>query len=116
MVLAGDGESILTGAAAAAQRLGDALRIERGSYPLLREYGSTLGQVVDRRPAAIFAAVAEAIVHPPNNLDDIELRAVRVSAGVAGTVIVDVDAVWQSDVDAPPTPIAVREQLLPPTP
>ena len=43
------GDQVLTGSAAAAQRLADALRIQRGSYPFLRDYGLHAG--VDRRPA-----------------------------------------------------------------
>ena len=114
--LAVDGDRVLSGAASAAQRLADALRTQRGSYPLLRDYGSTVGQVLDRRPAAIFAAVAETLIHPANGLDDITLRGVRVTPDEAnlGTVVVDVDAEWSSDPAVAPTPISVREQLLPP--
>ena len=113
-MLAAGGDRVLAGAAAAAQRLADALRIERGSYPFLRDYGSKLGQVVDRRPAAVFAAVAEAVVHAPNGLGDVELSAVRVSPAGAGVVLVEVDATWRSSLTAPPTPITVREQLTAP--
>ena len=115
-ILAVDGDRVLSGAAAAAQRLADALRIQRGSYPLLRDYGSTVGQVLDRRPAAIFAAVAETLVNPANGLDDITLRGVRVAPGAVntGSVVVDVDAEWLSDPAATPTPISVREQLAAP--
>ena len=111
MVLGRDGDRILSAADAAAQRLADALRIQRGSYPFLRDYGSTLGQLIDRRPAAVFAAVAEAVVHPANGLDDVELSAVRVSAAGEGMAVVEVDATWRSDRAAPPTPITIREQL-----
>ena len=114
MVLARDGDRVLSGAPAAAQRLADALRIQRGSYPLLRDYGSTVGLVVDRRPAAIFAAVAETLVHPANDLGDVALRAVRVVAGGAGRVVVEVDAEWQAAPAAEPTAISVREQLAAP--
>ena len=111
--LAPDGDRVLTGAAAAAQRLADALRIQRGSYPFLRDYGSTLGQIVDQRPEAAFAAVAEALIHPANGLDDIELRAVRVSPAGAGAVVVEVDAGWRPAPAAASTPISIREQLQP---
>ena len=113
MILARDGSRLLAGAAEAAQRLGDALRVQRGSYPFLRDYGSTLAQIVDRRPAAVFAAVAEALVHPSNGLDDIELRAVRVSPDGAGAVVVEVDAEWRPAPAATSTPISIREQLQP---
>ena len=111
--LAPDGDRVLTGSAAAAQRLADALRIQRGSYPFLRDYGSTLALLVDRRPAAVFAAVAEAIIHPTNGLDDIQLRAVRVSPAGAGAVVVEVDAEWRPAPAAASTPISIREQLQP---
>lgn len=112
-VLAADGDRVLDGVAAAAQRLADALRIQRGSYPFARDYGSTVGLIVDRRPAAVFAAVAEAVAHPPNGLDDVDLRAVRVSA-VAAEVAVEVDAAWRPDPAAAPTPITVRARLAAP--
>ena len=111
--LAPDGDRVLTGAAAAAQRLADALRIQRGSYPFLRDYGSMLALLVDRRPPAVFAAVAEAIIHPANGLDDIQLRAVRVSPAGAGAVVVEVDAEWRPAPAAASTPISIREQLQP---
>ena len=79
--LAPDGDRVLIGSAGAAQRLADALRIQRGSYPFLRDLRLHAG--ADRRPAvrrAAFAAVAEALIHPANGLDDI--RAAR-SPGVA---------------------------------
>ena len=101
------------GSAAASQRLADALRIQRGSYPFLRGYGSTLARVVDQRPAAVFAAVAEALASAGNGLDDIELRAVRVSPGGAGAVVVEVDAEWRPAPAAPATAISIREQLQP---
>ena len=111
--LAPDGDRVLTGSSAAAQRLADALRIQRGSYPFLRDYGSTLALLVDRRPAIVFAAVAEALIHPTNGLDDIELRAVRVSPAGAGAVVVEVDAEWRPAPAAASTPISIREQLQP---
>ena len=110
-LLAADGSGLLAGAAAAAQRLSDALRIERGSYPLLRDYGSLAGESLDRRPSAIFAAVAEAIAHAPNGLSDITLRSVRIGRADPGAVVVDVDAEWSSAGSAAPTPISVRAQL-----
>ena len=109
-ILAADGDRVLSGVGAAAQRLADALRIQRGSYPLLRDYGSSLHRVVDRRPAAVFAAVAETMAHSANGLDDVELRAVRAEGG-EGVVVVEVDAVWRSSPSAAPTPISVREEL-----
>ena len=112
-LLAPDGDRVLTGSSAAAQRLADALRIQRGSYPFLRDYGSTLALLVDRRPAAAFAAVAEALIHPANGLDDIRLRAVRVSPAGAGAVVVEVDAEWRPAPAAASTPISIREQLQP---
>ena len=112
-LLAAEGDRTLRGSAAAAQRLADALRIQRGTYPLLRDYGSRLNEVVDRRPAALFAAVAETLAHPPNGLDDVELRTVRVAPRADGVVLVEVDALWAPEPGAEPTPISVREQLTP---
>lgn len=110
MILAAGGDRIIGGATAAAQRLGDALRIERGSFPFARDYGATIAEVVDRRPAAVFAAVAEAVAWPPNGLDDVELRAVRL-VPTAGRVVVEVDVAWRPDPSAAPTPISIRAQL-----
>lgn len=110
MILAADGDRILGGVTAVAQRLADALRIQRGSFPFARDYGSTIGEIVDRRPAAVFAVVAEAVAWPPNGLDDVELRAVRL-VPAAGRVVVEVDAVWRPDPSAAPTPISIRAQL-----
>lgn len=112
--MAAAGDRVLDGVAAASQRLADALRIQRGSYPFARDFGSTIGLIVDRRPAAVFAAVAEAVAHAPNGLDDIDLRAVRVSAAAAGEVAVEVDAAWRPDPAVAPTPITVRARLATP--
>lgn len=114
VLAAPDGARLLRGAESAAQRLADALRIQRGSYPLLRDYGSRVGLALDRRPAEIFAAVADAIAHPPNGLSDVTLRAVRVAPARTGQVIVEVDAGWAPAVPAgAPVAITVREQLTP---
>ena len=100
----------MTGAAAAAQRFADGLRIERGSYPLMRDYRSQAGEALDRRPSAIFAAVAEAIAHAPTPLGDITLRSVRIGGAGPGAVVVDVDAEWSAAGAAAPTPISVSAQ------
>ena len=112
-ILAAAGDRLLAGTAAAAQRLADALRIQRGTYPLLRDYGSNLGRIVDRRPAAIFEAVAEAVAHPPNGLGDVALRAVRVATDGAGNAVVDVEAEWRPGPPGTPTPISIRQSLEP---
>ena len=61
MTLARDGSRLVRGIESARQRLADALRIRRGSYPVLRDYGCTVDAVLDRPlspagEAAIFAA------------------------------------------------------------
>lgn len=114
MVLAAAGDRVLDGVAAASQRLADALRIQRGSYPFLRDHGSTIGEIVDRRPAAVFAAVAEAVAAAPNALDDVDLRSVRIVSAAAGAVEVEVDAAWRPEPAAAPTPITVRARLATP--
>ena len=81
-VMSHDGSLVLDGAESARQRLADALRIRRGSYPWLRDYGSLLDELVDRNldggfEARVYAAVAETIGHRPNGLSDIALREIR---------------------------------------
>ena len=63
-LLAHGGDRILAGATAAAQHLADALRIQRGPYPRLRDYGSKPG-ARRRPPPGDFAAVAETVTIPP---------------------------------------------------
>lgn len=119
-VLAHDGTRRLTGAAAAAQRLSDALRIQAGSYPFARGVGSRLADLIDRplspdTEAAIYAAVADAIRETENDLGDVRLRAVRVAADPrrAGAVLVDVDAWWLPAPAGEATPITARAALDP---
>ena len=117
IVMARDGMTLLTGADSARQRLRDALAIERGSYPFARDYGSTLGSLVDRTvdtgfEARVYAGVADAIAHPPNGLDDVALQEVRLFlAGECEDVVeVHVRAQW-TDVTGVQTPIGVRQSL-----
>ena len=81
-VLAHAGGRLVDGLASARQRIHDALTIERGTYPMSRDYGSQLDDLVDRRMdagaiAAVYAAVADAFEHLPNGLEDCRLREVR---------------------------------------
>ena len=114
IVMARDGTQLLDGAGSAHQRLRDALAIERGSYPFARDYGSTLGDIVDRNvdsqlEARVYAAVADAVAHPPNGLDDVSLREVRLYQG-AQHVEIEVWADWLGE-DGAHTPIGVRQRL-----
>lgn len=109
-----DGTTLLAGADSARQRLRDALAIERGSYPFARDYGSEIGAIVDRNvdsraEARVYAAVAGAIAHPPNGLDDVALQEVRL-AHRAGLLEVHVFAEWV-DGSGARTPIEVRQDL-----
>ena len=118
-VMARDGTGLLTGADSARQRLRDALSTPRGSYPFMRDYGSELAECTDRRidsalAAKLYAAVAGAIAHPPNGLDDIALDEVLVESDGAGVDIV-VRAYWTGE-NASVTPIGVRERLVRPPP
>ena len=113
--MARDGSQLLAGAESARQRLRDALAIERGSYPFARDYGSTLGDLVDRNvdtayEARVYAGVADAINHPPNGLDDIALQEIRVRQAL-GLVEVEVFAEWIGE-DGERTPIGVRQSLV----
>lgn len=95
-VMSRDGSRILDGAESARQRLGDALRIRRGTYPWLRDYGSLLDDLVDRRidsdyEARVYAAVAETVVHAPNGLGDVVLREVRLHPDPDGGNLADVE-------------------------
>ena len=112
MALAGD--RWLGGAESATQRLRDALVITRGSYPVARDYGSTLADVLDRPlhaggQAALMAAVADTVAHRPNGLDDVRLRSVAVRTE-DGVTTLDIRADWVSESGAI-TPIGLREQL-----
>ena len=112
--MARDGAALLSGAESARQRLRDALAIERGTYPFARDYGSTLGLIVDRNvdtalEARVYAAVADAVAHPPNGLDDVALQEVRLYQS-PGLVEVQVRAEWVSEA-AERTPIGVRQTL-----
>ena len=114
MTLARDGARLVRGIESARQRLADALRIRRGSYPILRDYGCTIDTALDRAlspagEAAIFAAVAETISHGPNGLADLTLRSVRlVHAEHVATV--DIVAEWTAE-DRAITAISVRQEL-----
>ena len=113
--MARDGSQLLAGAESARQRLRDALAIERGSYPFARDYGSTLGDLVDRNvdtayEARVYAGVADAINHPPNGLDDIALQEIRVRQA-PGLVEAEVFAEWIGE-DGERTPIGVRQSLV----
>ena len=110
-----DGTRLLEGADSARQRLRDALAIERGSYPFARDYGSLLGDLVDRNvdsayEARVYAGVADAIAHPPNGLDDIALQEIRLYQG-PGLVEAQVFAEWLGDTGER-TPIGVRQMLV----
>ena len=114
-----DGTQLIAGAESARQRLRDALAIERGSYPFNRDYGSLLGDLTDRNvdtalEGRVYAAVADAIAHPPNGLDDVALQEVRLYQD-GDLVEVQVLAEWIDDARER-TPIGIRQGLLPPQP
>lgn len=114
VVMARNGAALLDGGEGARQRLRDALSIERGSYPFARDYGSTLGDHVDRNvdtafESRIHAAVADAINHPPNGLDDVRLVEVRLYQG-ARHVEVQVLAEWTGETGVR-APIGARRRL-----
>lgn len=114
VVVSRDGTELLDGPESARQRLRDALAIERGSYPFARDYGSTLGDLVDRNvdtalEGRVYAAVADAITHPPNGLDDVALQEVRLYQGETH-VEVRIAAEWIGEA-AERTPIDVRQAL-----
>lgn len=117
-----DGSRILDGAESARQRLADALRIRRGTYPWLRDYGSLLEDLVDRRvdsdfEARVFAAVAETMGHAPNGLADVVLREVRLFQDPDNDdrIEVEVDAVWIAP-DGSAREIGLRQALAEPVP
>ena len=112
-----DGTRLISGIESAEQRLTDALAIRRGSYPWSRDYGSRLADIVDRTvdsdaEARIFAAVAEAVAHPPNGLADVALREVRLHRlpGHPDRIEIEVAADWR-DAAGQITPIGIRHQL-----
>lgn len=121
-VMSRDGTGILDGADSARQRLGDALRIRRGSYPWLRDYGSLLDDLVDLTvdrafEGRVYAAVAETIAHPPNGLADVALREIRLyqDGDAPDRVEVEVMADWIAP-DGTATPIGLRQSLAAPRP
>lgn len=117
-----DGTRILDGAESARQRLGDALRIRRGTYPWLRDYGSLLDDLVDLRmdrdfEARVYAAVAETIEHAPNGLADVTLREVRLyqDPDAPDRAQVEVLADWIAP-DGSTGEIGLRQDLARPAP
>ena len=117
IIMAHAGDHLLGGTDSARQRLADALRIPRGSYPFNRDYGATVVDLIDRpldgaAEAAVFAAVAETLAHPPNGLADLALRAVRLEIDPErpGRLEVVVEADW-IDAAGQATPIGLRQQL-----
>lgn len=117
-----DGTGILDGVESARQRLGDALRIRRGSYPWLRDYGSLLGDLVDLNvdrafEGRVYAAVAETVAHEPNGLSDVALREVRLyqDEDTPDRVEVEVLADWIAP-DGTATGIGLRQSLAAPRP
>lgn len=116
-IMSRDGTRLISGIESAEQRLTDALAIRRGSYPWSRDYGSRLADLVDRTvdsdaEARIFAAVAEAVAHPPNGLADVALREVRLHRlpDHPDRIEIEVVADWQ-DASGQITPIGIRHQL-----
>lgn len=116
-IMSRDGTRLISGIESAEQRLTDALAIRRGSYPWSRDYGSRLADIVDGTvdsdaEARIFAAVADAVAHPPNGLADVTLRTVRLirEGEHPDRVLVDVQAEW-TGADGVVTPIGVRRSL-----
>ena len=121
-VMSRDGTRILDGAESARQRLGDALRIRRGTYPWLRDYGSQLADLVDRNvdrdfEAQVYAGVASTVAHPPNGLADIILREVRLHqmANAPDRIEVEVFAAWIAP-DGSAGEIGLRQSLAEPRP
>ena len=121
-VMSRDGTAILDGADGARQRLGDALRIRRGSYPWLRDYGSLLDDLVDLNvdrafEGRVYAAVAETVTHPPNGLADVALREVRAyqHEDAPDRVDIEVLADWIAP-DGSASPIGLRQSLAAPRP
>ena len=117
-----DGGRILDGVESARQRLGDALRIRRGTYPWLRDYGSLLEELVDRSvdrdfEARVYAAVAGTIAHPPNGLADIALREVRLlqNADAPDRIEIEVFADWLAP-DGTGGEFGLRQALAAPRP
>ncbi len=95
-VMSRDGSRILDGAESARQRLGDALRIRRGTYPWLRDYGSRLDDLIDLNmdgdfETRVYAAVADTVAHAPNGLGDIALREVRLHRDPDGGDLAEVE-------------------------
>lgn len=114
VVMSRDGTRVLSGRESAEQRLRDALRIARGSYPFSRDYGSRVADLVDGTldadaEATIYAGVADTIAAPANGLGDVRLRSIRVRVD-GGRVVVDVSGGWV-DAAGTVTPIGIREQV-----
>lgn len=121
-VMSRAGTGILDGAESARQRLSDALRIRRGSYPWLRDYGSLLDDLVDLNvdrgfEGRVYAAVAETVAHPPNGLADVALREVRLYQNGArpDRAEIEVLADWIAP-DGAATGIGLRQSLATPRP
>ena len=74
------------------QRVSDVFRIERGSIPTARAYGSRLGEMVDRNvdddfQMSVYERILEAFEEPENDLLDGKLKSVSISSSDNKTVI-----------------------------
>ena len=112
--MARDGAALVDGIEGARQRLRDALRTPRGSYPFARDYGSSVPDLVDRNVDAafesrVYAAIVETVAHAPNGLADIRLTEVAIIR-CDGCIEVLVRAAWARPGSSP-SPIDVRQAL-----
>ncbi len=89
----------LTGFASFQQRLADALVTRRGSLVGLRDYGSDIHLLLDKKHTAsftmkLFATVTSAINRPVNGLLDFKLQRLRLNVGEDNTSIVTIIGNW----------------------
>jgi len=74
------------------QRVSDAFRIEKGSIPTARAYGSRLGEMIDRNvdedfQMSVYERILEAFEEPENDLLDGKLKTVSISTEGNKTLI-----------------------------
>lgn len=81
------------------QRLADVLSTPLGSRLMRREYGSRLYELIDqpmspRWKVQIYAAVADAVINPVNDLPDFQVTQAQVMTDAEGRAVLDLWGVY----------------------
>lgn len=102
----------ITGLAYLRQRLADVFNTERGSLVGNRDYGSKLDDLVDRNidnafAMRAFARVAQAVLHEPNGLHDLKLKALTLSQSDDNTATISLKGIWNDQAVNVTAPLGI---------